>query len=59
MQKIIKQCIKNKNFKGLDNFKRLPWTYEIFMKLDEVSKGLLEYASKKSSLNSKVHENEE
>ena len=26
MDECIKMCVKNRNFKGLDNFKRLPWT---------------------------------
>jgi len=33
MNEAVKQCINSKNFKSLENFKRLPWTKDILMKL--------------------------
>jgi hypothetical protein len=33
MNEAVKQCINTKNFKSLENFKRLPWTKDILLKL--------------------------
>ena len=41
MKEVIRSCVNKKCLKGLENFKRLPWTYEILGKLDQFSKQLL------------------
>jgi hypothetical protein len=33
MNDAVKQCLSAKNFKSLENFKRLPWTKDILIKL--------------------------
>lgn len=33
MNEAVKQCLVTKNFKSLENFKRLPWTKDILIKL--------------------------
>ncbi len=35
MNEAVKQCLNTKNYKSLENFKRLPWTKDILMKLKE------------------------
>jgi hypothetical protein len=44
MNEAVKQCINTKNFKSLENFKRLPWTKDILMKLKEFAIELLNYS---------------
>ena len=44
MNEAVKQCLNSKNFKSLENFKRLPWTKDILMKLKEFAVELLNYS---------------
>jgi len=44
MNEAVKQCLLTKNFKSLENFKRLPWTKDILIKLKEFSCELLTYS---------------
>ena len=44
MNEAVKQCLNTKNFKSLENFKRLPWTKDILMKLKEFAAELLNYS---------------
>ena len=44
MNEAVKQCLNSKNFKSLENFKRLPWTKDILMKLKEFAAELLNYS---------------
>lgn len=44
MNEAVKQCLNTKNYKSLENFKRLPWTKDILMKLKEFAIELLNYS---------------
>lgn len=44
MNEAVKQCLNTKNFKSLENFKRLPWTKDILLKLKDFAYELLNYA---------------
>ena len=44
MNEAVKQCLNSKNFKSLENFKRLPWTKDILVKLKEFAAELLNYS---------------
>jgi hypothetical protein len=44
MNEAVKQCLNSKNFKSLENFKRLPWTKDILIKLKEFAVELLNYS---------------
>ena len=40
MNETIKKAIKGKCLKAIDEYKRLPWTYDILNKLDEFAQSL-------------------
>jgi hypothetical protein len=44
MNEAVKQCLNTKNYKSLENFKRLPWTKDILTKLKEFAHELLSYS---------------
>lgn len=44
MNDVIKKAVKTRSCKGLDDYKRLPWTYEILGKLNEFAKSLTEHS---------------
>lgn len=44
MNEAVKQCLNSKNYKSLENFKRLPWTKDILIKLKEFANELLTYS---------------
>lgn len=44
MNEAIKKAAKSKCFKGLDEFKRIPWSYEILTKIHTFAKELLEHS---------------
>ena len=44
MSEAVKQCLNSKTYKSLDNFKRLPWTKDILLKLKEFAYDLLNYS---------------
>lgn len=33
MTESVKSCLNSKNYKALENYKRLPWTKDILLKL--------------------------
>ncbi len=44
MNEAVKQCLTTKSFKSLENFKRLPWTKDILIKLKDFACELLNYS---------------
>lgn len=44
MNETIKKVQRTRCFKALDQYKRLPWTYEILEKLDDFAKKLTEHS---------------
>ena len=44
MNEAVRQCLTSKSYKSLENFKRLPWTKDILVKLKEFAYELLNYS---------------
>ena len=44
MNEAIKKAVKTKCFKGLDDYKRVPWTYEILQRIHSFAKSLMEHS---------------
>lgn len=57
MNDVIKKCVKNKCFKSLDEYKRLPWTLQILQKIYEFAQRLTEHSPyKKQEIDQKAME---
>ena len=51
MNDTIKKCVKSKSYKGLDDYKRLPWTQNILNQIYDFAKDLMNHSPyKKGSL---------
>lgn len=44
MNEVIKKCSKSKSFKGLDDYKRLPWTQSILEQIYEFARSLMDHS---------------
>ena len=57
MTDAVKQCVNTKNYKSLENYKRIPWTTDILAKLKSFASELLNYSPHKgnSESNSKTN----
>lgn len=60
MNDAIKKCAKSKSFKGLDEYKRLPWTQTILDQIYEFARSLMDHSPyKKGAMKEKLAEFEE
>lgn len=50
MTDAVKACISTKNYKSLENYKRIPWTTDILSKLKAFAVDLLNYSPHKGAI---------
>jgi len=50
MTDAVKACVSTKNYKSLENYKRIPWTTDILSKLKAFAVDLLNYSPHKGAI---------